>query len=470
MEQEYELKDEAEREPEESGEFKEGKNRGLLRMAAPIFVEFLLFMLLGVADIFMLSQFDDRAAGAVGASNQIIGNLNIIFVIISAGTAVLVAQNVGAGNKEEVERVCSVSLLVNLIIGLVVSAVMLGWGKPILERMGVTPDLMQYASEYIMIVGGFLFFQSILNTLTAIIRSHGFTTLSMLITVAMNIMNIIGDYILIFGAFGAPQMGAKGVAIATTISRICATFVALAFVHKKLVPMEMYSHLWDKPKVVFRKLFKIGFPAAMENLSYHLSQTALMSIILLNLGEEPYIARTYIWTIIWFAMLFALAIGQANQIMIGHLTGAGKVDEAYNTGLRNLKIAMLFSVIGGVVLFFFGDLFMGIYTDNQEIIALGAAALTVDAFLEPGRAFNIVLINGLRGAGDVIFPVIMALLSMWSIGVLGGYMIGVVLGYGLAGIWVGLLCDEWLRGICMLFRWRSRKWEDKVMVEKERAA
>jgi putative MATE family efflux protein len=464
------MEEEVVEEQQEEKERKQETDKSLMQLAGPIFIEILLFMLLGVADIFMLSQFDDRAAGAVGASNQIIGNLNIIFAIISAGTAVLVAQNVGAGNEEEVERVCSVSLAVNLLIGLVVSGCMLGFGDLILRKIGVTPDLMQYASDYIMIVGGFLFFQAILNTLTAIIRSHGYARQSMFITVSMNVVNIIGDAVFIFGLFGAPVLGAKGVAIATTFSRICATFVALWFVHKKLVPTEMYTHLWDKPKIVFKKLFKIGFPAAMENLSYNLSQTALMSIILIKLGEVPYIARTYIWTIAWFAMLFSLAIGQANQIMIGQLVGAGKMEEAYQTGLKNFKIAMLFSVVGGVVLYFFGGRFMSFYTDNQEIIALGAATLAVDAFLEPGRTFNIVLINGLRGAGDVIFPVVMAVISMWGVGVLGGYVIGVRLGYGLAGIWVGLLCDEWFRGLCMLARWRGRKWTDKVMVKTEQKA
>lgn len=439
----------------------------LWKLAAPIFVEILLFMLLGVADIFMLSQFDDRAAGAVGASNQLIGNINVIFAIISAGTAVLVAQNIGADDKKEVEKVCAVSLTVNLLIGLAVSAVMVGFGELILRRIGVTPDLMEHASEYIIIVGGFLFFQALLNTLTAIIRSHGHARESMYITATMNIVNIIGDAIFIFGLFGAPVMGARGVAIATTFSRICATFVAIIFVHKKLVSLRMFSYLWDKPKNILGKLFKIGFPAAMESLSYNLSQTALMSIILINLGETSYLTRTYVWTIIWFAMIFSLAIGQANQIMIGQLTGAGNMDAAYQKGLENFKTAMKFSVLAGIILFFFGGRFMSFYTDNQEIIVLGTATLTVDAFLEPGRTFNIVFINGLRGAGDVIFPVVMAVISMWGVGVLGGYLVGVVMGYGLAGIWVGLLCDEWFRGVCMLFRWRSRKWEDKVLVEVE---
>ncbi|WP_018247623.1 MATE family efflux transporter [Orenia marismortui] len=440
------------------------KRKNLYQLAGPIFIEILLFMLLGVADIFMLSQFDDRAAGAVGASNQLIGNLNLIFVIISAGTAVLVAQNVGAKRRDEVEKVSAVSLAMNLIVGIIISISMIFFGDQILIKIGVTPDLMKYASEYITIVGGALFFQAILNTLTAIIRSHGYTKETMIITVIMNIINIFGDAVFIFGLLGVPVLGVKGVAIATTFSRICATIAAFIFLFKKILSIKMFSHLNERPLIVLKKLFKIGFPAAMENMSYSLSQTVLMSIILINLGESAYITRTYVWTIVSFAMLFSIAIGQANQIMIGQLVGAREIEEAYQTGLKNFKIAMIFSVLGGIILFFFGQRFMSFYTQTDSIIMLGAVTLMVDAFLEPGRNFNIVLINGLRGAGDVIFPVVMAIISMWGIGVLGGYFFGIVLGYGLPGIWVGLLLDEWFRGICVLFRWRSRRWTKKALL------
>ncbi|WP_027340506.1 MATE family efflux transporter [Halonatronum saccharophilum] len=440
------------------------KRKNLYQLAGPIFIEILLFMLLGVADIFMLSQFDDRAAGAVGASNQVIGNFNIVFAIISAGTAVLVAQAVGAQMKKEVEKVSAVSLVMNLIVGIIISIFMVFYGEWILIQMGVTPDLMNYAADYIKIVGGALFFQAILNTLTAIIRSHGYTKETMVITVIMNIVNIIGDAVFIFGLFGAPVLGVRGVAIATTFSRICATIAAAVFLVKKLVPITMFSHLGKKSFIILKKLFKVGFPAAMENMSYNLSQTVLMSIILINLGENAYITRTYVMTIIWFAMLFSIAIGQANQIMIGQLVGANEIDEAHDVGLKNFKIGMVFSIIGGIFLILFGRVFMNFYTDNPEIIALGVATLMVDAFLEPGRNFNIVIINGLRGAGDVIFPVVMAIFSMWGVGVLGGYFFGVVLGYGLPGIWLGLLLDEWLRGICMYYRWKGRKWTEKSMV------
>ena len=107
---------------------------------------------------------------------------------------------------------------------------------------------------------------------------------------------------------------------------------------------------------------------------------------------------------------------------------------------------------------------MRIFTAEEAIISLGALVFMIDAFLEPGRTFNIVLISGLRGAGDVQFPVVMAVLSMWSVNIGLGYYLGVVLGYGLPGIWAAMLVDEWIRGLAMLWRWRSGAWRSKALV------
>jgi len=438
------------------------KGRSLFQLAFPIFIESMLFMLLGVADIFMLSQYSDKAAGAVGAANQLIGNINLIFVIISAGTAVLVAQSVGAKRIDDVERVSSVSLLMNLIVGLTISSIMFFFGNPILIKIGVTPDLMAHASDYIKIVGGGLFIQAVLNTVTAIIRSYGYTRESMIITVIMNIVNIIGDAIFIFGFFGMPVLGVKGVAIATTFSRALATILVLVFMFKRVLSIKMFSRLVERPISAFVNLFKIGFPSAMENMSYNLAQTVLMSIILLNLGESAQITRTYVLTIIRFVTVFSIAIGQGSQIMIGQMIGAGKIEEAYRTGLRNFRVAMVCSITASFIMALFSRNLIGIYTKDQEIVKMAVIVLIIDAFLEPGRTFNIVLINSLRGTGDVIFPVIMAVISMWGVSVLFGYIFGVVLGFGLPGVWIATLLDEWIRGVSMLYRWQSRKWQKKI--------
>lgn len=152
--------------------------------------------------------------------------------------------------------------------------------------------------------------------------------------------------------------------------------------------------------------------------------------------------------------------------MIGQLIGAARIEEAYETGLRNFKTAMFFTVLASSGMAILSRYLIRIFTDDPVIIKIAVPVMIVDAFLEAGRAFNVVLINNLRGAGDVIFPVMMAMFSMWLFGVLGGYVFGVTLGYGLIGIWVGNLLDEWLRGISMYFRWKGRKWTEKLVVAK----
>ncbi|MGB4177095.1 MAG: MATE family efflux transporter, partial [Halanaerobiales bacterium] len=415
---------------------------------------------------FMLSNYSDWAAGAVGAANQFIGNMHLLFAIVSTGTAVLVAQNVGARRYKAVEKVASVALVLNFFLGLIIGLTMIFFGNSILEKMGVTADLMAYASQYLTIVGGALFFQAILNTVTAIIRSHGHTRQTMYITVLMNIINILGDVLLIFGLFGFPELGVKGAAIATAFSKIIATIIALIFMFKKILPLKMFLSLKEKPLNELGGLIKIGFPSAMESMCYSLSQTAIMSIILINLGDNAYIARTYVMTIARFVMIFFNSIGQASQIMIGQLIGAARIEEAYETGLRNFKTAMFFTVLASSGMAILSRYLIRIFTDDPVIIKIAVPVMIVDAFLEAGRAFNVVLINNLRGAGDVIFPVMMAMFSMWLFGVLGGYVFGVTLGYGLIGIWVGNLLDEWLRGISMYFRWKGRKWTEKLVVAK----
>ena len=272
----------------------EERQKGLFQLAFPIFIETMLFMFLGIADIFMLSLYSDEAAGAVGAANQLLGNINLIFVIISAGTAVLVAQNAGAKRIDNVERIGSVSLLLNLVIGILISSIMFFYGPKILIKIGVTPDLMVHASDYIKIVGGGLFIQAVLNTVTAVIRSYGHTRESMIIAVTMNIINIIGDAVFIFGLFGMPVLGVKGVAVATTFSRALAAILALVFMFRSVLSIKMFYRLADGPIAVFLSLFKIGFPSALENMSYNLAQTVILSIILLNIGEKAQITRTYV--------------------------------------------------------------------------------------------------------------------------------------------------------------------------------
>ncbi len=442
------------------------KKMTVFNLTWPIFIEILLLMLLGSVDTLMLSKYSDNAVAAVGVSNQLIGMMNIMFGVLSTGTAVLIAQNLGAGYKKVASEIATVSLVMNFLFGLILSLIMFFAAGGILGAMGIRQELMEYGVEYLQIVGGFLFFQSVLMTCTAIVRSHGFTKVSMFVTLVMNIIHVILDYIFIFGPFGLPILGVRGVAISTNISKLLGLIVMLYVVFRNVERGISIKHLKSFPKKIVTDLLKIGIPTAGEQLSYNTSQL-IITYFINFLGNEALITKAYVQNIIMFAFLFAASIGQGTEILIGHLIGANEKEKAYRTCLKSLKLAIIISFGIGLIFAAFRLQVLSLFTESPQVLAVGGMVLMVDAFLEPGRAFNVVVINALRAAGDVKFPVYMGIFSMWGVSVTLSYFFGIYLGFGLVGMWVAFACDEWFRGIWMLWRWRTRKWEKMAFVKKE---
>jgi putative MATE family efflux protein len=435
----------------------------LLSLAIPLFIEMLFFSMLGMVDLFILSRVSDDAAGGVGACNQIISFTNIVFNIICIGANVLVSQYIGAKNKESAQMTMISSYLMVTSVGVLGSVVLFFFGKPILQLMGVTPNLLSHAEVYIRIVGSMMFMQAILNLSTVIMRTHGYSKETLGITAGMNVINVVGDILFVFGF----NMGAAGAAYATCIGRFVAMLMAVRFVRRRILDKGPFRYIRNFPMRIIRDLFKVGLPSALENICYNVSQIVVTGIILHNLGDTAYITRTYTLQIIIIFLTMSMSIGQANQILIGHLVGAGKFDEAYHTCLSNFKKAFFITIGYSIVLFFFGGVFVKVFTDDPEILKWSAMVMMADAFLEPGRTFNLVIINGLKGSGDAVFPVIIGVISMWSIATLGAWLLGIVAGLGLLGIWIAMAADEWLRGFIALHRWHSRKWTSKSLVANE---
>lgn len=430
----------------------------------PIFIENLLFMLLGNVDTLMLSRYSDNAVAAVGVSNQIISMMNILFGVLSTGTSILCAQYLGAKERKMATKVVSVSLMTNLAFGIIISLMMFFGGEGILRLMRIRPELLNFGAEYLKIVGGFLFFQSVFMTITAVVRSHGFTKVSMFVTLGINILHVILDYAFIFGPFGIPVLGVKGVAISTTVCKVVGLIIMVYILITRIernLTLKSFTHF---PKKIFVALLKIGIPTAGEQLSYNLSQLTITFFINM-LGNEVLTTKAYAQSIIMFTYLFAVAIGQGTEILIGHLVGKNEKEKAYITCLRSLKLAITASLCMGVLFAVFRNQLFHIFTSNKSIIAIGGGVLIVDAILEPGRAFNLVVINSLRASGDVFFPVLMGIISMWGVSVTLSYFFGIHLGFGLVGMWIAFGMDEWLRGILMLWRWRSRKWQSMSFVK-----
>jgi putative MATE family efflux protein len=449
-----------------------GKTAAKLSLFAitwPIFIEILLHMLMGNADTLMLSQYSDHSVAAVGLTNQLLSIVIVMFGFVAQGASVVIAQAVGAEKHKTAAEVAVVSILANLLFGLVLSAVLLIWGEAFLKWMNTPDELMMEAKSYLMIVGGFSFIQSVIMTIGAAIRSYGFTKDAMFVTIGMNILNVIGNYLFIFGAFGFPVLGVEGVAISTSFSRFLGVIVILYLLLKRSSIPLPFSKSFKLLPLHIKSVLKIGLPAAGEHLSYSGSQMIITFFITI-LGTIALTTKVYTMNIMMFIFLFAIAIGQGTQIIIGHLIGAKSYDDAYKTCLKSQTYAMIISFAMAGVASLFAKPLLSIFTDNPEIIKEGTILLYLTLLLEPGRSFNLVIISSLRAAGDVKFPVMMGLISMWGVSVPLSYLLGITFGLGLVGIWIAFAADEWLRGLFMLWRWRKRKWQKQQLILSEKEA
>lgn len=436
----------------------------LFRLTWPIFLELFLFSLIGIADTFMLSGVSDQAVSAVGAANQFMFIAILILEVIGNGTSIVVAQYIGSRRMQEAAKIGALAVTLNLMVGILMSVGFVIFGNSLLKTVNLQGEILAYAQTYTAIVGGGLFLQAIINTLSSIIRTYGFTRESMLISLGMNIIHVILNYLLIFGQFGFPELGVEGAAISTVVSRGLGVLVFfMAFYRLIEVKVELRDYV-VMTKSYVSKICRVGIPSAFEQVTYHACQSVFLYYVTF-LGAASLASRQYVLNISMFIYLFSVAIGMGTAIITGRLVGAGRKEEAYGRVWSSLRWGLLYTVIINTLVIIFREPIIGLFTKDPDIVRISTQVILLSILLETGRVFNIVLINSLRAAGDAQFPVYMGLISMVGISLPLGYVLAFHANLGLAGVWLAVAADEWIRGIVMFFRWRSRVWERKSLVE-----
>ncbi|KHL93368.1 multidrug transporter MatE [Paenibacillus sp. IHB B 3415] len=444
------------------------KEFNLIKLTWPIFLELFLFMLMGSVDTFMISSVSDDAVSGVGAANQIIAIAILVLSVIGNGAAIVVSQYLGSRQPKEAAKVTGNAITLNLAVGIILSTILLLFGGTLLTALNVKGDILVYAKSYMHIVGGGIFLQALLNALATTIRTHGFTKQTMVVSLLMNVIHVGGNYLLIFGHFGLPALGVEGAAISTVASRlICLVlfFLLLYRIMEVRVKWTYYIHLSKKYVL---QILKIGIPSAFESVIYQCCQL-VFTLYITYLGAEAMATRQYALNISSYIFLFSVAVSMGTSIIVGHLVGARRPKEAYSRVFSSVKWALLVTVIMDAIVILFRIPLMGLFTDNQTIITMGAQVILLSFFLETGRTCNLVIINSLRASGDAKFPVYMGLISMVCMSLPLGYFLVFTLDLGLAGVWLATAFDEWVRAVIMYFRWKSRAWEKHGLIQHEPA-
>ena len=437
--------------------------KNLISLIIPIFFELLLVTIVGNIDTIMLGYYSDEAVGAIGGITQLLNIQNVIFSFINMATAILTAQFLGAKDYKRVKQVISVSLVLNVLLGLILGGIYLFFWESLLQKINLPGELIGIGKYYFQMVGGLCILQGIILSCGAILKSHGRPTETLIINVGVNILNIIGNAFFIFGWLGMPVLGPTGVGISTVISRGIGCVAAFYMMCKYCNFTFKKKYIKPFPFKIVKNILSIGFPTAGEHLAWNVGQ--LMIVAMVNtMGTTIIASRTYLMLISSFTMTLSIALGQGTAIQVGHLVGAGEIKEVYHKCLKSLKIAFIFAFVTTSSVFLFRKPIMSIFTTNPDILKASLKIFPLMILLEMGRVFNIVIINSLHAAGDIKFPMFMGITCVFSVAVLFSYLFGISLGWGLAGIWLANAMDEWIRGLAMYFRWKSKKWQNKSFV------
>lgn len=430
----------------------------LFSISWPIFIDILLHFATMLINMLMAGMVSVEAVAELTVGTQVFNLGMILFNFFNIGVCVVCAQALGNGNKSMARRVIHMGLGLNLIWGSVVSLGIFFSADLIVALMQVPAGIALSSQYYMMIIALGLLPEALCLCCAQILRAYGCTKDSMYVSVLINVVTVLGNCMFLFGFLGAPVLGVTGVAISTAAARFIAVFLLLYLVilrtRVRIVPCFMFVF---KKKILLHML-DIGLPGAGENLSWHL-QYMCMTAVVASLGAVPLAAHGIYQQLCMIMVIFSTSLGMGTEIIIAHYAGAMKLLCAYRQLLRSVKIGFFITAsIAITIPLGTGKLFFSFFTDNYEVLQLVAPIFLLSVLMEPGRIFNVIIINSLRAVGDTRFPVIMAVISMWGISVMVGMTLGLHFGLGLLGVWIGFCCDEWARGIAMFLRWISRAW------------
>ncbi|MCI3926986.1 MATE family efflux transporter [Paenibacillus sp. TRM 82003] len=431
-------------------------------MVWPLWVEMFLMLLMGSSDTWMLSGVSDEAVAAAALANQYIMLALLVLRVVTVGTQVVLSQSLGAQQWETCRRVAASSLAINFLVGCFLSVLLAAFHRPLLRALHTDPALMADASAYLSLVGGFLFVQAMVNGVSGILKVYGYAKETMWVSVGMNVVNVLGNGLLIFGWTAVPAMGVTGAALATVISRIAA-FLLLLYVLGKLTGLRLSPREWFYvPVGDAKRMASIGGTAALETMTYHAAQTVFLGWISM-MGPESLAARQYVVILSSFVLTFGSAMSAANAIVVGKLAGAGNGEGAYHQTMLSVRWSFLVGLVLNLAALTFGRPLLGLFTSDPLIVGIGVQLLWINLLLETGKVVNYNAVSALRSVGDAPFTMWAAFVSIAGISLPAAYWLSIHWDMGLAGIWLATALDECIRGGVMLLRWRSRRWQRGIV-------
>lgn len=433
-------------------------NKALKEMIVPLFLEQLLVMLVGLADTLVVSYAGEAAVSGVSLVNQFNTIFIYLFTALASGGAVVISQYIGRKAMDAAGESASQLLLFSVIFSVLVSALVLVGNEGMLRLMfgKVESDVMQACITYLRISAYSYPALAVYNAGAALFRSMGKTSVTMYLSVASNIINVIGNLIGVF----VLHAGVAGVAWPSLIARtFSAVVITMLCFHKKNEVIYARKWIFQWNGELMRHILRIAIPNGLENGVFQLVKVALSSIVAL-FGTYQIAANGVAQSIWSLAALAGVAMGPVFITVIGQCMGNRDIQAAEVYFKKLTKITLLLSSVWNLLIFLLTPLFMRFYAlepDTKQLVIW--LVLIHNLFNAIAYPFSGALSNGLRAAGDVKFTMYVSVISTIAVRLLLSWLLGVVLQMGVIGIAIAMVSDWSIRAVIFFWRQKSGKWK-----------
>jgi MATE family multidrug resistance protein len=430
--------------------------RPMLRMALPLALAELGWMAMGVVDTIMAGRLGAAAIGAGSLGGNLFYPIAIFGTGLLAGMDTLVSQSFGAGDLRDCRRT-----LVNgvwLAAGLALPLALVLWALiPLLRAVGTNPRVMVLLGPYLKALLWGILPLFAYTAFRRYLQAVNVVAVITFATVSANIVNFVGNWVLMFGHWGAPAMGLEGSGWSTSIARVYMAAVLLVAIawHERKTGNLLLRMSWKPDVARLLRLFDLGLPAALQILIEG-GLFGVIAVLAARLDEVSLAAHGIAVTVVATTYMVPLGISSAAAVRVGQAVGRKDRQGVATSGWTALLLGTLFMTAAGLALWTAPRLILRVFTADAAVVATGAALLRIAALFELFDGFQTVATGALRGLGDTRSPMLAHLAGYWVIGLPISYVLCFRLRWGVAGIWVGLTTALILIGVALVWVWKER--------------
>ena len=429
-------------------------------MAWPAILESFFAAFAGLVDSLMVSSLGAHAVAAVGLTTQPKFMGLALFFAANVSISALVARRKGQDKKDDANRIFVTFLSFVVIAAVILSVIFVAAADPIIRLCGSQAQTHDMAVEYFQIVMGGMIFNCIQMGVNSAQRGAGNTRITMRTNLVSNSVNIVFNYLLIQGHFGFPAMGIRGAAIATVLGTVVSSIMSVLSVWKQdnfvSIPCILQNKIrpaWE----AFVSIVKVGYSVFAEQLLMRLGfmMTAIMAA---GQGTAAMAAHQVGMNIMGLSFSFGDGLQATAVALIGYSLGAKKPEMAKEYGRTCRMLGSCISVVLAVVYFFGAHWLYNLFFAEEDIVAIGVSIMHVIIFVVLLQIAQVIYMGCLRGAGDTLYTAIASTISVTLIRTFGSWFCCYVLGWGIIGIWMGVVADQLSRFIFASVRFRQGKW------------